>query len=95
MTENDGSTTVISKETKVPLWLSVIASMAVGGWILQDVMWKSNITRDIAELKIAAGDRWSGFSMELYTKEAARLNPEINWPNPKDYIGVQKAIRHE
>jgi hypothetical protein len=99
------STLVIGKRTGIQLWVVVgmcALVVSVMFWVVRDSVWKSNIKRDVLELRqdmvelkievlSRSADRWYRTQMIIWTRELRASNPNLIIPKVEDVPYTRQA----
>jgi hypothetical protein len=74
----------ISRDTKIQLWVAVCMALVVGGWVMRDAVWKTQIEGRLTaielQLSLRTQDRWTSHDMEVWATQLRADNPSLAVP---------------
>ncbi|MEK0324379.1 MAG: hypothetical protein QQN63_01640 [Nitrosopumilus sp.] len=78
------TTLSLGRSTNVQLWLAIIISIALCGWVVRDQTWKTRVDMRLVAIEktvnASVTGQWTKTEMKLWVSRAINLNPDLHFP---------------
>lgn len=75
---------ILGKGTSIQLWMAVVISIFVGGWVVKDQTWKTRVDMRLiaieGKVNSSVTDNWTKIEMKLWSNQVTTLNADLKLP---------------